>query len=1134
MSLITKELASLQNLRSARHSGGWVRWFLYGSGKHGTGSSAFWALFVLFATAFAGTGLADGRPAIRDVVYKHHGSSTHIQIIGAEKATFNAYRLSTPSRIVVEIDNSRLQRLTREAVVTPVNGWAVSSVSASTLQSRKASTSMVRVVVLLARPSNYRIKTDSRGIVVMVRPKRLPTKKAVEHNNKLGQVKTRMLLLESEITRAHKALEIAQNGLSQVEEKEAHARNTAERAGRQLSKAKELRIRDRSLHEKAVQKTAYEQKVMDQAVRDAHKETRSAQQVLAKALDKKSILEKDIQKLSRKLRSEREMSHQEKLQLKTEVTEVQAKLEKKNRLHKKMEIELAKAKDELRDSERSYKKMQQQLRRVTLSLKQQEQDQMQQREVLQNTTRTLRKEVAARQREKEQLATIGRSLEHVKAGRLADHKKIRQLQEMLEKAEQSQRRVDALEKQWRRASLASSDMVRLQRDLQRAKSKKTSEPKSRSDQRKSEKLAARIHTLEKDLAKAQRLAKRVTVLEKALLQAQNSATRISELEKAVAEAQRATHKQTVEKRQIKKRPSKKQSSISVAQIERIDFVNRRSVSSIRIKASRRLAPKVVLAKPGTLVLEIPRAALPKRLHKRLDVQKYNGPVQDFRAIASRDGQSVRIVATVDSSSVGHVNRVGNTYYWDFAKKKSTVVKPSAKFGSFGSQTSPITSRTVAQYTDGKRKIYRGRKYDFDFKDADIHDLLRTLSEVGGVNMVIPDNVRANVTVRLRRVPWDQAMEVILASKGFWYKREGKIIRIAPRKELDAETEANAARRRALLAAEVPLPEIFTLNYSKAQTMQAQLGSLLSTKGNIEVDVRTNSLIINDITANRQKVIEMARRLDTATPQVQIEARIVEARSTYRRQVGIQWGGTASMTQATGNATGLTFPSDVVIGGGANDSGTTTNGVSGPTNFAVNLPAPVGTGVGGGVGFSLGSLGGNYNLQLRLSALEEQGTIKLISAPKISAENNVQASISQGVSIPISVITAEGAQTTFVDAQLGLTVKPRVSQRDCTISMDVKISKNEPDFQNTGARGDPSIIKKEAETTVLVADGETTVIGGIYTRNAGSSYSKVPFLADIPIIGWLFKTKSETDDRTEVLVFITPKITNKADLRCSVK
>lgn len=458
--------------------------------------------------------------------------------------------------------------------------------------------------------------------------------------------------------------------------------------------------------------------------------------------------------------------------------------------------------------------------------------------------------------------------------------------------------------------------------------------------------------------------------------------------------------------------------------------------------------------------------------------------------------------------------------------------PSPAVAGYGQSSGPITQQSVSQIQQRRRKVYRGRKIDLDLKDADVHNLMRLLADVGGVNIVVPDNVKASITVRLRDVPWDQAMEVILASKGLWYRREGGLIRVAPRKELDAEDQAEAERVRALAESEAPETQVFTLNYAVAGKVRDQLTPLLSPKGRIEIDDRTNSLIINDISAHRRRIIGLVTQLDYQTPQIQIEARIVEARTTFNREFGIQWGGSVNASAAGGNSTGLVFPNSVGVAGGADDGQTPVGGVTAsPSDFAVNLPASVGTGAGGAIGLSLGSVGGNVNLNLRLSAAEETGTIRIISAPRITTSNNIEASIKSGTSIPISVISANGVQTQFVPADLLLRVTPAVSQRDCAVSMQVAVTKNEADFVNTGARGDPSILTKEAKTTILVADGQTAVIGGIYTRNTGLGYNKVPFLADIPVLGWLFKSKQENDDRTEVLVFITPKITNRAFLRC---
>jgi type IV pilus assembly protein PilQ len=191
-----------------------------------------------------------------------------------------------------------------------------------------------------------------------------------------------------------------------------------------------------------------------------------------------------------------------------------------------------------------------------------------------------------------------------------------------------------------------------------------------------------------------------------------------------------------------------------------------------------------------------------------------------------------------------------------------------------------------------------------------------------------------------------------------------------------------------------------------------------------------------------------------------------------------------------------------------------------------MPAPAGLNTGSAIGLTLGSVAGAFNLNLRLSAMESTGTIRIVSSPRITTMDNIDAVIEQGVSIPVSVVSAMGAQTQFVDAKLHLGVKPHVTNEG-TVLLTVMVTNNQPDFANTGSNGNPSIQKKEAKTTMLVRDGDTAVIGGIYTRNSGLSYSKVPFFSDIPILGWFFRNRKENDNRTEMLIFLTPRIVNRA-------
>lgn len=545
------------------------------------------------------------------------------------------------------------------------------------------------------------------------------------------------------------------------------------------------------------------------------------------------------------------------------------------------------------------------------------------------------------------------------------------------------------------------------------------------------------------------------------------------------------------------------------------------------------------------------AELADQLERKLDVTRFGGALRSISSYRDRKvAGRVHLVVDFSSPITPTLQRKGNVLGWKFASsqvagrgaRSAPRTIPTPVIGGFGSTSAPISQQTVTQVSgqvsgqpssggNRRRKVYRGPTVELDFKEAPIHDLLRLLSDVGKVNIVVPDEVDAKVTVRMKRVPWDQALEVILASKGLWYRQEGNLIRVAQRKALDEEDEAEAARRAAAVQSESPRPDVITLNYASSEQLKTKLAPLLSPKGKIETDERTNALIVNDVRANREEIRALALQLDTQTPQISIEARIVEARSTFVRDIGVQWGGRAVAGPDGGNSTGLLFPSSVAVAGGAEDTATVRSGVATPSDFAVNLPAAVGSGAGGALGFSLGSIGGNYNINLRLSALESNGSVRIVSAPKITVLNNTEAKISQGVSIPIQVLSSEGTNTVFVPADLSLTVKPYVSLRDCAIAMELNVTKNEPDFVNTGARGDPTILRKEARTTLLVNDGETSVLGGIYTRNAGLSYSKVPFFGDLPVLGWLFKNRKENDSRTEVLVFITPKITNKAFLRC---
>ncbi|MFW2387666.1 MAG: type IV pilus secretin PilQ [Polyangiales bacterium] len=491
-------------------------------------------------------------------------------------------------------------------------------------------------------------------------------------------------------------------------------------------------------------------------------------------------------------------------------------------------------------------------------------------------------------------------------------------------------------------------------------------------------------------------------------------------------------------------------------------------------------------------------------------------------------------------SAGTAIRSGDHIVWMFSPTKvdnrphtRTIAREEDYAAEIdGPEVAGFLSKMPAQAGGKGNRRYSGRRIDLDFKDADIHNILRLLSEVGGVNVVTADNVGGSVTIRMRDVPWDQALDVVLQAKALGMVRQGNLLRVAPLAQLEQEREAAIARQKQQQALAPLETRLVPVSYATANELQPRVRELLTERGTVSVDTRTNMLIVRDIVGQLDDVEDLVRSLDTQTPQVLIESRIVEASSTYSRDVGIQWGGSAVMSSATGNPTGLRFPSDLGIAGGVPTQDGPTNGLS-PfgnnvtnPNFAVNLPAVTGSGAGGALGLTMGSLSGAVNLNVRLSAAEAAGSVRIISSPRILTLDNNEASISQGTLIPFSQVSAQGVNTAFQEAKLELNVTPHVTS-DGSVAMDVRITRNEPDFGRVGANGDPTILEREAVTQLLVDDGDTAVIGGIYTRNTGRNVDQVPFFGDIPVLGVFFKRRRFREDRNELLIFLTPRIVNRA-------
>ncbi|MBQ9244391.1 MAG: type IV pilus secretin PilQ [Proteobacteria bacterium] len=531
------------------------------------------------------------------------------------------------------------------------------------------------------------------------------------------------------------------------------------------------------------------------------------------------------------------------------------------------------------------------------------------------------------------------------------------------------------------------------------------------------------------------------------------------------------------------------------------------------------------------ILRIAGAVLPDDFNKKYDTSAFNQGVRFVDSTQAKGG--IELIAQSTAKTVDTIEQDGDTITWSIRPLRETGTAYRAMYDRRRSAhlssaepapaALPVSQTSYGAAANLKDTPLAKRKITLDIHDADINDLLRLLSDEINTSIVVSPDVSGNITLSLKSVPLDQALDIIMRMHDLGMRYEGNVIWIAKAEAFRAEEE------RAAQAAEVrerlePLEvRLIPVNYALADDLKTNVQSLMSSRGSINIDQRTNTLILKDVAANLDAAEILVSNLDTQTPQILIEARIVETQANFTKEIGIQWGGDGVASAATGNATGIVFPSTIGIAGGSTSDNNM--GTSKTPNFAVNLPASVGTGTGGALGVTLGSLGGTINLNLRLSSLEEKGFLKIVSAPRIMTLDNIQASIESGTSIPISVVSAAGAQTVFVDAKLNLQVTPHVT-RDGNVYLKINISKNEPDFGNTGASGDPSIIRKEARTELLIPDGDTTVIGGIYSRNTSQSMSSIPFWGSIPILGYLFRNQSETDNRSELLIFITPRIINR--------
>jgi type IV pilus assembly protein PilQ len=438
--------------------------------------------------------------------------------------------------------------------------------------------------------------------------------------------------------------------------------------------------------------------------------------------------------------------------------------------------------------------------------------------------------------------------------------------------------------------------------------------------------------------------------------------------------------------------------------------------------------------------------------------------------------------------------------------------------------------------------YTGQPLTLDLVDISLVDFFRLMAEEGGINIVMDPEITGSTSIKVVKVPWDQIFDAVLANNGLDKQVEGTLVRIARKKTLQEEAKQQESLKKAnLLAADLET-RIKRLNYAKAAAFVEALADQKTVRGSVVVDERSNSLILTDIPSSLNRLIQLVETLDMPQPQVEIEARIVSASRDFARDIGIQFGfvqgnlqrvtiggpntfGTIGGTRPSATPTSTYAAGNPITGRGASESdstesaaistGTTSNDKG---NYNVNLPA---NRAFGGLGISVGNIFDTFLLDAAITAGENKGLAKLISQPKVTAQNNSPAVITQGLRFPVQIVANNTVTVQFQNAALTLTVTPQITYEG-NIVLDLKVENNTPDFSNQ-VHGVPSIRTSESSTRVLVSDGGTTVIGGILVDNEANQEDRVPGLASLPLVGNLFKRTSVSRSTQEVLFFVTPRI-----------
>ena len=514
-----------------------------------------------------------------------------------------------------------------------------------------------------------------------------------------------------------------------------------------------------------------------------------------------------------------------------------------------------------------------------------------------------------------------------------------------------------------------------------------------------------------------------------------------------------------------------------------------------------------------LVIDFLKTGLPETLRRRLDVADFGTPVSQITTVPQ--GDNVRM--TIEAKGL-----------WEQSVYQSDTqlvvdVKPIKE-----------DPNKLTQGTQG----YRGEKLSFNFQNVEVRAALQAIADISGLNIITSDSVAGNLTLRLKEVPWDQALDVVLQAKGLDMRKNGSVLWIAPKEELLTKEKLELEQRAQIADLEPLKSEIFQLNYQKAESFKTVFGldgadsrnRVLSKRGSAIIEPRTNQLFVTDIASKLDDIRKLIQKTDIASKQVLIEARIVEASDSFTRNLGAKLG-FADMRAIRGGDAGYQLGGGntrIGIGGNMTAIGQTTGQVAinnvndafTNTQF-VNLPAaPINGAAAGNLAISLFSSAANRFLNLELSALEADGTGKIVSSPRVVTADKAVAVIEQGLELPYQVATSSGATSIiFRKANLRLEVTPQITP-DGNVVLDVDVNK---DSVGQETRAGFAIDTKHVKTQVMIDNGGTVVLGGIYQQIERNTVSKVPLLGDVPVLGYLFRSDTRTNDKTELLVFITPKI-----------